>query len=73
MTIKSRRTVEESGKVPKGGRPRLWAYGYADLATLFDTTPGAIRARVQRGTLDPGDLEDVCRAWYERAAHGVER
>jgi len=70
---KARRIVIESGKVPKGGRPRLWAYGYADLADLFDTTPRAIRARVERGTLDPSDLEDICRAWYERAVHGTER
>jgi hypothetical protein len=70
---KNRRTVIESGRVPKRGRPRLWAYGYEDLAELFGTTPRAIRARVERGTLDPSDLEDICRAWYERAAHGVER
>jgi len=72
MTIKTRRTVIESGLVPKGGRPRLWAYGYADLAALFETTPQAIRQRVLRGTLDPSDLEDICRAWYERAVHGVD-
>ena len=70
---KARRTVIESGKVPKGGRPRLWAYGYEDLAELFDTTPEAMRQRVKRGTLDPGDLDDICRAWYERAVHGTER
>lgn len=63
---KAVRTVIESGLVPKGGRPRLWAYGYADLAALFDTTTEAIRGRVKRGAFDPGDLEDVCRALYER-------
>lgn len=70
---KNRRVVIESGRVPKGGRPRLWAYGYADLAQLFGTTTQAIRSRVQRGTLDPSDLEDICRAYYESAAHGTER
>jgi len=65
--------VIESGKVPKAGRPKLWAYGYADLAALFETTEAGIRQRVVRGTLDPSSLEDICRAWYERATHGVER
>ena len=60
---KARRTVIESGRVPKGGRPKLWAYGYQDLAELFGTSPEAIRQRVKRGTLDPSDLESVCRAW----------
>lgn len=70
---KNRRTVIESGLVPKGGRPRLWAYGYEDLAELFGTTAEGIRQRVKRGTLDPSDLEDICRAYYESAAHGTER
>ena len=70
---KSTRKVIESGKVPKGGRPKLWAYGYEDLAELFGTTVEGIRQRVKRETLDPGDLEDICRAWHERAVHEVER
>jgi hypothetical protein len=70
---KAVRKVIESGLVPKGGRPKLWAYGYEDLAQLFGTTAEGIRCRVKRGTFDPGDLEDICRAWYERAVHGTER
>jgi len=70
---KSTRKVIESGLVPKGGRPRLWAYGYADLAELLGTTTEGIRCRVKRGTLDPGDLDDVCRAYHERVTHGTER
>jgi hypothetical protein len=65
-TRKSVRTVIESGLVPKGGRPRLWAYGYADLAELLGTTQDGVRSRVKRGTLDPGDLVSICEAWQRR-------
>lgn len=69
--VKTRRVVIESGAVPRAGRPRMWAYGYADLAKLFGTTPRAIRARVERGTLDPASLASICRAWVKRTK-GVE-
>ena len=65
-TRKSVRTVIESGLVPKGGRPRLWAYGYADLAELLGTTQDGVRSRVKRGTLDPSDLVSICEAWQRR-------
>lgn len=64
---KARRTVLESGLVPRGGRPLLWAYGYADLAVLLGTTTAAVRQLVQRGELDPSSLESVCRCWARRA------
>ena len=70
MHRKARRVVIESGKVPRRGRPRLWAYGVADLAELFGTTEAGIRQRAWRGTLDPGDLESICRAWAR--LHRVE-
>ena len=59
--MKSRRTVTHAGQRPgSGGRARLWAYGYSDLARLLGTTEAAMRARVARGTVFPGDLEWVC-------------
>lgn len=60
-----RRSVEYH--VPKRGKglgrsPKLWAYGYSDLARLLGVTEGALRARVARGW-DPSDLGRVCAAW----------
>lgn len=70
MPIKARRVVIESGLVPKAGRPRLWAYGYADLAVLLGTSVEGVRARVRRGTLDPSSLESICRALSRAQARG---
>lgn len=65
-SVKSRRTVEHSDRKRakgKGRGPKLWAYGYADLARLLGTTEGALRARVARGTAHPEDLAWVAAAW----------
>ncbi len=56
---RSRRVVTLSALVPSGGRPQLWAYGYADLARLLGLSEAALRQRVRRGTFDPGDLAAV--------------
>lgn len=63
--MKTRRTVETTDrKRPRGGRgPKLWAYGYSDLARLLGVSEGAIRQRVARKLFDPSDMEAVCRAW----------
>lgn len=54
----------------RGRSPKLWAYGYSDLARLLGTTEGALRARVARGRrmgkpLDFGDLGVVCLEWSD--------
>jgi hypothetical protein len=49
-----------------GGHARLWAFSYADLAALLDTSTGAVRTLVAAGRLDPTSLESVCRAWARR-------
>ena len=71
--MKTRRTVETTDRPRRrgGGRgPRLWAYGYADLAKLLGMTEQAVRARVARGW-NPGDLEAICREWVRVADPGV--
>jgi hypothetical protein len=47
-------------------RQRLWAFGYADLSRLLGVTEDRVRNMVCDNTLDPGDLEQVCRAWAAR-------
>jgi hypothetical protein len=54
-----RRFVICSPLVPRRGRPRLWAYGYADLAALFGTTEGVLRKEVCERRFDPSDLRAV--------------
>ena len=54
------------GLTAGGGHPRLYAFSYADLAVLLDTSPGAVRTLVASGRLDPTNLESVCRAWARR-------
>lgn len=64
--------VEYAGRSPgqsSGRGPRLWAYGYADLARLLVTTEEAVRIRAKRGKIQPGDLESICKAWA--AARGI--
>lgn len=71
MTARPRRTVTvckhtaPAGKW-SGGQVRLFAFSYADLANLLDTSPGAVRTLVAAGRLDPTSLESVCRAWARR-------
>jgi len=63
--VRTRRVVEESGLVPRGGRPRLWAYGYQDLAELFGVKVRTVREWVAQGW-EP-DLAAVCERYHERA------
>lgn len=72
MTIKSRRNVIESGRVPKGGRPKLWAYGYQDLADLFEVEVQTVRKWCTQGRLDPERLETICKVWHDRACKRSE-
>jgi prophage antirepressor-like protein len=58
--------VIESGKVPHKGRPRMWAFGYADLAELLGITEQSVRNMVAQGKLDPTSLEALCREWAKR-------
>ena len=62
-TRRSRRTVTLCSPVLtggiKGGRRKLWACGYPDLARLFGVKENALRKLVSRGRLDPADLAQV--------------
>ncbi len=55
------------------GRPRLWAFGYADLARLLGCSEMAVRKLVQRGRLDPLDLAALFAEWRSRAARAQPR
>lgn len=61
-----RRYVFTSSITPRKGRPRLWAFGYADLAQLLGRSEAAVRQLVARGRIDPRDLASVCAAWRAR-------
>jgi len=56
-----------------GAQPRLWAFGYADLASLFGCSEAVVRQMVVGRkkdevvpVLDPVDLEAVCKEWRRR-------
>ena len=57
--MKVKRTVEVSERVAKprksGGRTRLWAYGYGDLAVLLGVPEYAVRRWVAAGK----DVQDL--------------
>ena len=68
MSVKERRTVTlcehtepNAGLLGRG--PRLWAFGYADLAQLFQVSEGAVRQAVHDGRLDPSNLKALCESW----------
>lgn len=65
-TPRRRRTVSTSPLTPSRGRPRLWAYGYADLAALLGCTEKAVRHLVARERFDPACLESVMRMALDR-------
>jgi hypothetical protein len=69
----SKRSVIQSGLIPKKGRPRAWAYGYADLAELLGTTEGAVRQLVYAGRLVPDDLRSIIRLYIEWNQDAVDR
>lgn len=61
------------GRFGGGGRSRLWAFGYPELAALWGVSETAARKLVERG-LDPADLTAVCREWVRRqTVYGVEK
>jgi hypothetical protein len=64
--MSSRRVVTVSSIAARRGRPRLWAFGYADLALLLGCSEGAVRQLVKRQRLDPRDLASICTAWRAR-------
>lgn len=61
-----RRYVIASKLIPRRGRPRIWAFGYADLARLLGCSEAAVRQLVKRERLNPKDLESVCSVWRAR-------
>lgn len=72
---RSRRVVEHNDIRRGGSRgrsPKLWAYGYADLARLLGTTEGALRARVARGAAHPGDMAWVSEQWARVSGHDAK-
>lgn len=48
-------------------RGRLFAFGYLELSKLLGISEDAVRKRVSRGTLDPSDLETLCKEWEAKA------
>lgn len=54
-----RRRVLVSTRTPLRGRPRLYAFGYADFAELFGLSEAAVRQAVRRGALDPTSLVSI--------------
>lgn len=70
---KRRSLVITSGRIPPRGRPRIWAYGYADLAVLFEMTERAVRQAVHRGRVVPGDLASVLAFLAHRQARAARR
>lgn len=58
---KRRSTVTTSGAIPEKGRPRLWAFGYADFARLFGVSDAVVRSWVSRKRFDPSDLRSIVR------------
>lgn len=62
----SRREVQVSDLVKKRGRPRVWGYGYGDLAKLLGKSEVAVRQDVKRGRYNPGALGEVCEEWRRR-------
>lgn len=61
-----------TGRAPTKGRPKLWAYGYADLATFLGMTVGSLRIAVHEGRLDPSSLEELYR-WRCRREGALAR
>ena len=75
---KGRRTVTTSDRVPEhaklgpGRKPRLWAYGYADLAAALGMREGAVRMAVHARRFDPADLASII-AFAKRVAGEAQR
>lgn len=53
------RRVVETPRRPGRGRPRIWGYGYPELATLLGMSQVAVRQAVFMKRFDPGDLVSV--------------
>lgn len=51
----------------RGGHPRLWAFGYPELADLFGMSEPAVRQAVHRGQVHPIDLASVVSFALRRA------
>jgi hypothetical protein len=72
-----RRDGRVSPLVPRSKRggswPRLWAYGYSDLARLVGKSEDAVRHDVQRGRLDPADLASVVAYVNEAGVRATRR
>lgn len=62
-----RRAVIVSNLVPRRGRPRLWGYGYADLALLLGCSEAAVRQLAARRVFDPACLGSVFALWRARS------
>jgi hypothetical protein len=68
MSRKSRRLVEVSDLVPPRRAVRLWAFGYADLASFFGMKEDALRQAVKRHAVDPSNLASVLAFKHARNA-----
>ena len=63
--VESHRVIV-SGRVPKRGRPRYWAFGFADFADLFGVKPEGLRSMLRRREFDPKSLKSLCECWARR-------
>lgn len=72
--VKKRRVVEVSELMRRGvkggSHPRLWAYGYPDIAVLVGKTVAAVRMDASRRKFAPGDLASVT-AYVVRGGRGT--
>jgi hypothetical protein len=64
------RRVITSGRVPKRGRPRLWGYGFADVALLAGVSEAVVRRAASGRTRGDGerqaprlDMADLVSVW----------
>ena len=62
------RIVITSPLIPSRGRPRVWGYGYADLAVLFNMSEAMVRYHVNKKHLDPSNLESIIAFAQKRRA-----
>lgn len=55
-----------TGRVPKRGRPKYWAFGLADFEVLLGLSPEGVRTAIKDGRLDPKSLKSICLFWERR-------
>lgn len=63
LMIKVRRLVtlnrSSKGKFSGGGKEKLFAYGYTDIARILGLSLSRVRQLISTGLLDPSDLNSI--------------